>query len=253
MNLGLGHAPSRLPPPAVGTSATPAAVANLLRNPAFEQTEALGGAFRRPLHWAASAFSPACGAVTTACPAALTPRRTGRGTSVAWVSDSLPSAGEAGRPATLHQTLRLAPGAYRFGGRIALRVWDAALDDGRRRVLNESQAFLRLARVAGSADDGGDLPAGRQGRVLGAIDLSPRRFAYAAFRRVPSVGATASFAYLGFDTHECVVRVDGDGPADVTLQLGVAPCAPAGGLAAERLVALTHTTVVADYLFVEPA
>lgn len=253
MILGLDHAPSRLPPPAVVTSAPPAAVGNLLRNPAFEHTEALGGAFRRPLHWGASAFSPACGAVTTACPAALTPRRTGRGASVAWVNDSLPWAGGAGRPAALHQTLRLAPGAYRFGGRIALRVWDAALDDGGRRVLNESQAFLRLVRGDGLPQDGGDGPAGSDVRVLGAIDLSPRRFAHAAFRRVPSVGATARFAYLGFDTHESMVRVGGDGPADVTLQLGVVPRAPAGGLAAERLVALTQTTIVAEYLFVEPA
>ena len=252
MILGLHHAPSRLPPPALATSAVPAAPANLLRNPGFEHTEALGGAFRRPSGWRASAFSPVAGAVTTACPAALTARRSGRGASVAWVNDSLPSGAPPGRPAALYQTLRLGPGTYRFGGRMALRIWDAALDEAGRRVLNASQAFLRLVLGAGALDDGGDGRAGGESQVLGTLDLSPQRFAHAAFRRVSSVGATTRFAYLGFDTHEGTVRLDGDGPVDVTLQLGVVPCAPAGGLEAERLVALTQTTIVADVLFVEP-
>lgn len=241
--------PLRAPALAAALAApAPPARLNLLLNPAFDHTEALGGAFRRPSHWRASAFSPVAGAVTTACPAALTARRNGRGASVAWVDDSLPSAAPPCRPAVLYQTLRLGRGTYRFGGRIALRVWGAALDDAERRVSNASQAFLRL--VLGAGDDAA--PAGVEPAVLATIDLSPQRFAFGAFRRVPSVGATVRFAYAGFDPYEETVRLDGDGPFDVTLQLGVVPRAPAGGLEAERLVALTQTTLVADHLFVEP-
>ncbi|MCU0928762.1 MAG: hypothetical protein MUE62_06115 [Burkholderiaceae bacterium] len=225
---------------------------NLLLNPRFERTEALGGTFRRPTDWLASAFSPVCGVVTAACPAALT-RRARHGASVAWLNDSLPAHAEPGPPAALYQTLTLAPGAYRFGGRLALRIWDAALDAVGRRVLSASQAHVRLYRGTVAFDPHTGAPAGVDGTLLGAIDVSPNRFAYGEFRRAPSVDALVRFAYVAFDRYEDTVVLDGATSSEVTLQLVVVPVAQQGGIDACGLVPLTHVTLLADHLFVEPA
>lgn len=247
---GIGTLPSRAPAWRMPVS-PPARASNLLCNPAFERTEALDSAFRRPSDWQASAFGPHAGAVMAACPAPLSGRRAGRGASVAWLNDSLPACTPR-RPTALYQTLRLDRGAYRFGGRFALRIWDASLDPATRRVLNASRVFLRAYRGSIAHDAATAAPAGVDGTLLAAIDLSPRRFAFGAFRRPPQGGTMVRFAYLGFDTHDDGFALDDAGPCEVTLQLVVQPVAPPGGDDAP-LVPLTHVTVLADHLFVEPA
>lgn len=229
------------------TSSAPPARENLLRNGGFERSEPLGGVFRRPTAWRASAFSPAAGAVTAACPAALA-RRARPDASVAWLNDSLPG---AGRPACLYQTVTLDRGPYRFGGRLAVRIWDSALDAAARRVTSASQAFLRLYR--GPIDFETPSSTGGPRMLLGSIDLSPQRFAFGAFRRVAAVGSMVRFAYLAFDLYEDTFVLDGDGPFDVTLQLEVVPRVPGGEVGPHRLVALTQITLLADHLFIERA
>lgn len=232
-------------------STSTAQQANLLLNPHFERIEPLGGAFGRPSDWLASAFSPVAGAVTATCPAALTPRARHR-TGVAWLNDSLPSDTVPRPPAALYQTVTLGAGAYRFGGRLAVRIWDQALDAVGRRVLIGSQAYLRLYRGKVAFDPASRAPAGVDGTLLGSIDLSPQRFAFGDFRRPPSIGTTVRFAYLAFDIYEETFALDLAGPVEVTMQLVVLPVEPAGDAGADRLVPLTHLTVLADRVFLEP-
>lgn len=248
---GIGIPTSRAPAWLVVPAAPAVRSTNLLRNPAFERTEALDGAFRRPSDWQASAFGPHAGAVMAACPAPLTGRRAGRGAGVAWLGDGLPSCAPH-RPTALYQTLRLGRGTYRFGGRFALRIWDAALDPATRRVLNSSQVFLNAYRGSVAHDAGARAPAHVDGTLLASIDLSPRRFAFGAFRRPPRGATMVRFAYLGFDTHDDVFALDEPGPCDVTVQLAVQPVAPPAGEGGP-LVPLTHVAVLTDHLFVEPA
>lgn len=247
---GIGILGSRAPAWLVVPASPAVRSTNLLCNPAFERTEVLDGAFRRPSDWQASAFGPHAGAVMAACPAPLTGRRAGRGAGVAWLGDGLPNCAPH-RPTALYQTVRLGRGTYRFGGRFALRIWDAALDPATHRVLNASRAFLNAYRGRVARDAATGAAAGVDGTLLASIDLSPRRFAFSAFSRPPRGATMVRFAYLGFDTHDDDFTLEGAGPCDVTLQLVVQPVAPPAGDAGP-LVPLTHVTVLADHLFVEP-
>ncbi|WP_291299046.1 hypothetical protein [Elioraea sp.] len=213
------------------------AKANFLINSTFEQVTSTGGQFPQfsPDNWIVSAVNGSGGVVAIACPTFFGSGCAGKGNYVTTLQDAIPQ-GVLPKPVAFSQTVTLNPGDYRFGGEVALFVWQDAL--GTSSVLNESNVFLSI--FTGVAP----FPV----TLLGRIDLSPQEFTPADFSI--TTGSGPIFRAKPFELFEDVFSVSGTDPIVVTMQLVVLPKLPPNTSSDDRFP-LSSVTVYADNMFLE--